>query len=285
MPWASGVFLRSANPSSVTQFENWRGRQVDFVTMWTHRGNWAEIADPTPQVRMWQGQGRRLVIGQGMLPNDGSGTLAACANGAYNHHWRAWADALKRHGLDDSVVRLGWEFNGDWEPWSAYNPDQFAGCWRQVVSTAEQVAPSLVWDWNVNRGVTGGLADPRLAWPGDSYVDIVGVDTYDWWMAATSLQVFQTYHSGTSNQAMGYWADFARQHGKRLSIPEWGNRSGGGTAGGDNPLYVELMRGFFDANADLISYESNFQAEGGEYNNGASLPNAAAAYKRFFGSG
>ena len=47
-------------------------------------------------------------------------------------------------------------------------------------------------------------------------------------------------------------------HGKGLSIPEWGLASPADGGLGDNPFYIEKMRSFFEANADVLVLESYF---------------------------
>ncbi len=47
-------------------------------------------------------------------------------------------------------------------------------------------APEMKFDWTVNRGVSAGLADATQAYPGDDYVDIVGIDSYDSYPGAKS---------------------------------------------------------------------------------------------------
>jgi hypothetical protein len=146
------------------------------------------------------------------------------------------------------------------------------------------VPPALQWDWNVNRGVSSGLADPTQAYPGNSYVDIVGVDSYDWWPAATTAAGWQSQLNG--KQGLNYWLTFAEAHGKPLSVPEWGNVSSGTSTGGDDPQYVQDMKGFFAANAGHIAFEGNFQgapsSAGGSYGAGTRLPAASAAYQAGF---
>ena len=90
--------------------------------------------------------------------------------------------------------------------------------------------------------------------------------------------------SGWTTEACEDLRAFAEAHGKRLSVPEWGNVSSGTSAGGDDPLYVQDMRAFFAANAAHIAFESNFQgaSTGGSYGAGTTVPNAAAAYRAGF---
>jgi hypothetical protein len=145
------------------------------------------------------------------------------------------------------------------------------------------VAPGLVWEWTVNRGVGQAVADARVAYPGDDYVDIVGVDSYVMWPAATSEAGWRQQYAGVFG--LRFWSDFAAGHGKRLSVPEWGvypGPGGGGHDGGDNGFYIAKMETFFAGEGDRLAYEAYFNFDGAYY--AGSLygptqnPIAAAAY-------
>ncbi len=212
--------------------------------------------------------------------------MAGCAAGSYNSKWRQFGQNIKAAGLDDeTIIRLGWEFNGNWYKWQARDPQQFARCWRQIVTSAESVAPALRWDWNVNRGRGQSVADARLAYPGDAYVDIVGVDSYDAWPGARDEVGWQAQYSGP--YGLKFWADFAAAHGKKLSVGEWGNSTGpvaSGQSGGDNPFYIAKMVNFFRSQGGNLAYEAYFN-ESAPYFAGAifaptQVPAAAAQYRR-----
>jgi hypothetical protein len=87
-----------------------------------------------------------------------------------------------------------------------------------------------------------------------------------------------------------FWSDFARQHGKRLSVPEWGIYPGNaGPNGGDNPYYIEKMAEFFRSEGSHLAYECYFN-EDADYIRAslfepAQNPAAAAKYKSLFGGG
>lgn len=288
--WASGAYLPAATPATAAAFGAWRGAPLDVVTAWGNRATWNDITSPTWLYQRWQGAPQTIALGVAMLPEGVPGvSLQACAAGSYNAYWRQFGATIASYGLGKSVIRLGWEFNGDWYAWQATDPAAFAGCWRQAVTAARTTAPALHWDWNVNRGVSAGLPDPALAYPGDNYVTTIGVDSYDMWPAATTDANWQKQLNGT--QGLNYWLTFAKSHGKQLAIPEWGNMTTGGNPGGDNPAYVTDMLGFFKANAASIAYESTFQgpSTGGNYGTGTTwggtatpVPNAAATYKAAF---
>ena len=285
LPWASGVYPQDGTPAGAAAFAVWRGRPLDVVDAWSARATWAQIDDPTWLYQRWKGQPYTMAFGVAMLPEDVPGvSLQACADGAYNAYWREFGTVISSYGLGDSIIRLGWEFNGNWYVWQATNPTAWADCWRQVVTSARSTAPKLKWDWDVNRGVSAGLADPALAYPGNAYVSMIGIDSYDSWPPATTAAGWQQQLNGP--QGLNYWLNFAKAHGKLLSVPEWGNVAIGTDAGADDAQYVNDMRAFFAANASEIAFECNFQGTksttGASYGAGTSIPKASAAYKAGF---
>jgi Glycosyl hydrolase family 26 len=283
LPWASGAYLPANTPAAASAFAAWRGRPLDVVTAWGNRATWSDIENPGFLYQRFRGSPDTLAFGVAMIPEKVAGaSIQACASGAYNSHWQEFGRVISSYGLGRSIIRLGWEFNGGWYTWKATQPATWAECWRQIVTSARATAPGLQWDWNVNRGVTSGLTNPALAYPGNAYVDTIGVDSYDMWPAASTDAGWQTQLNGT--QGLNYWLAFATQHGKKLAIPEWGNVTTGSSAGGDDPAYVQHMHDFFAANASNIAYESIFQSNtvGGAYGTGTSVPNSAAAYQAGF---
>ncbi len=288
MPWASGVYLPNATPASVAAFGAWRGAPVDVATVWPNRGDWKAIVNPAWLYQEWRGAPERVAFTEAMLPTGVRGvSLQACAAGSYDSYWRHFGTNISAYGLGNSIIRLGWEFNGNWYVWQAGNPAAFVGCWRQIVTSARATAPGLQWDWNVNRGVSAGLADPTLAYPGDAYVDTIGVDSYDTWPPARTSKGWNQQLNGT--QGLMYWLNFANAHGKQFAVPEWGNVMPGTTAkgyhaGGDDPAYVNDMLGFFQAHSAALAWESNFQSPTtrGVYRTGTEIPKASAAYRAGF---
>jgi hypothetical protein len=279
--WPSGVFIADNTPERVAAFAAWRGRKVDVVLDWSERRTWEDIEAPTWLYQRWRGKPYTMVFGVAMLAEQVPGvSIEACADGAYDSHWRRFGSVVQSEGMGESIIRLGWEFNGDWYRWSARNPQAWAACWRRIVTAVRPRAPHLRWDWTVNRGDSPGLADPRQAWPGDGYVDIVGVDSYDHAPAALTNEGWARQLDG--DQGLKYWLDFALAHGKPLSVPEWGNLLEGYDAGGDDPGYVESMTAFFRANAAHLAYEAVFQDDVKYYEAETRTPRSAAVYREFY---
>jgi len=281
LPWLSGAFLASQTPGAASTFAAWRHRRLDLAVLWPNEGTWAAITDPFWLYRRWKRAHTPMVLSEPMLPTHVPGvSIRACANGAYRAHWRLFGRVIRASGLGSSIIRLGWEFNGAWFPWAATQPRTWAECWRQIVTAARSTAPHLRWDWNVNRGVSSALANPARAYPGNAYVSMVGIDSYDWWPPATTAAGWNKQLNG--KQGLNYWLAFAKAHGKKLSVPEWGNARYGASAGGDDPQYVRDMKAFFAANARYLAYEAVCQSPLGAYVYGRFMPRAAAAYRNRF---
>ncbi|CAO5156861.1 Beta-mannanase [Frankia sp. AiPs1] len=258
--------MSGVSAGSLTEVNAWaafRGSPVTAALTFTDRSGWQTITNP------WLGSGPEKlstfagtwVISQPFFPS-GQGDLTSCANGAYSSHWATFGSWLVGKGRPASIIRLAWEFNGNWFPWSVSNtnPTTWVTCFRQVVSAIRSTDPQARIDWTLN-------AHSGNAWsvyPGDSYVDIIGVDSYDHWPASTTDATFAEQCA----EATGLCSTiaFARQHGKQFSVPEWGlvaksdtGAGKAGQAGGDNPVYIRNMYNTFKANKDVLAYETYFK--------------------------
>ncbi len=85
------------------------------------------------------------------------------------------------------LVRWGHEFNGNWYPWGIANnnadPSLYVRAYRHVHDLAEAAgARNVQWVWAYNNGSSPDTPnnDPAAAYPGDAYVDWVGIDGYNW---------------------------------------------------------------------------------------------------------
>jgi hypothetical protein len=235
----------------------------------------------------WRGSGYRLVLAVPILP--GTGTLAQGAAGAYNGYFTTLAHNLVNNGESNTILRLGWEFNGNWYRWSVANAASaanFTAYWRQIVTTMRAVSGQhFQFAWNPNGpSPTSYTADQ--AYPGDSYVDYVGTDIYDnfWGSPFTPA-------AGWANQLAQQWglnwlASFAATHHKAIAIPEWSDEyRPDGHGLGDDPSFMDHMSAWFVANhvafADIFSYDSS-----STYRNNildGTFPKALAEFRLDFG--
>ena len=107
--------------------------------------------------------------------------------GDFDPYLRRWGHSLADWG-HPVLLRFGHEMNGDWYPWSAgvngNTSDDYVEAWRHVHETlASTGASNVTWVWNPNVPYRGSTPLREL-YPGDSYVDAVALDGYNWGTSA-----------------------------------------------------------------------------------------------------
>lgn len=113
-----------------------------------------------------------------------AGPLSSCLDGRYDAYIAAEAKRAAAYGRP-VLLRLAHEFNGG--PWNPYGAGQeagpeFAAAWRYIVDRFRRGgASNLLWLWCPNIWTGAGdanTADPTPFYPGDEYVDFIGLDGY-----------------------------------------------------------------------------------------------------------
>ena len=273
-----GFYDGKYNSAGIEKAASWLGSPgtVKYAEDFIDATDWAHISDPW-QLGDWKGTPYTMVWGVPMLPCGGPSTQCKTniadydllAQGGADGYYKTLAQHLVSAGFGSSYIRIGWEFNGSWYPWGVRTNDDaraFAAYFRRVVTTMRAVAPGLRFDWNPSVGVwpTFDLAD---AYPGDAYVDDIGLDVYDQsWIAdyrdpqaRWADLVGQTY-------GLAWQRDFARAHGKPVSFPEWGvTLRPDGHGGGDDPYYVEQMASWIAASRTAYAVYFDYDASDGAH--------------------
>ena len=113
--------FRWDSPSNVDGFSQWVGSSVEIATSFAGSASWSAI-ESVSQLAIWSPwvkakSGRNLSYAIPLVPSGGS--LASCAAGQYDVHWRNIANNFASHGLRSAYLRLGWEMDGKWFPWGA----------------------------------------------------------------------------------------------------------------------------------------------------------------------
>ncbi len=184
---------------------------------------------------------RLLVIGLGLIPAsmravDWRGQGAA---GLYVGHARRLARNLIRAGLGQSVIRLAPEPNlpsrVDWVGSTPREITNWLMLWRLTVQAMRSVrGAGFAFNWCINEAVL-----PLPLWqiyPGDRYVDSIGIDAYDSGVAP-GVPRWPTVYGRVDG--IRQVALFARVHRKPFAIPEWGiGPVGQYRSGGDDPSYI-----------------------------------------------
>ena len=108
----------------------------------------------------------------------GDYTLDRIDAGEHDEYIRSWAVGVRT--LPFTIyMRPMHEMNGDWYHWSG-NPELYVRVWRRIVDIFDDAGVDNVkWIWCVNTSDTKGWPALELYWPGESYVDILGIDGYN----------------------------------------------------------------------------------------------------------
>ncbi|WP_089154294.1 glycoside hydrolase family 26 protein [Micromonospora sp. NBS 11-29] len=108
--------------------------------------------------------------------------LARIARGDFDPYLRSWAQGVRSLGYP-VAIRFAHEMNGDWYPWCERANGNRAGdyvrAWRHVHDVfAEAGATNVTWVWSPNARWDKTTAGVTGLYPGDEYVDWVGVTGY-----------------------------------------------------------------------------------------------------------
>jgi beta-mannanase len=258
------------------------------------------VQDPDDGWDAWlsASSAHQIVVGMDLIPeavSDNDDPLTweqACASGSYDQYATTLAQNLVSYGAGGIVIRLGVEANGDWEEdyvgTTTTEMSDWAKCFDNEVTAMRAVSGAhFLFVWNPNI-CTADL--PIDEWyPGNSYVDIIGVDAYDKdcltldTVAQEGWSVYSTDSTdNTPNDpnfpSLANFESFAAANGKPLAFPEWAIYSGTS----DDATYVTDIAQMFTE--DDFSFESYYDTGGeGIAMLGSAIPNATAAYAKAFG--
>ncbi|GCB45844.1 glycoside hydrolase family 26 protein [Streptomyces sp. NL15-2K] len=156
----------------LTAFTEKAGKRPDL------REYYAKWGDP------FQPEVNRAVWDNGQLPflvwEPFSRTVAQIAAGKDDAYIRKFADAVRDYNRP-LALSFGHEMNGGWYPWGGRKTKaaDFARAWRHIHDLfRDEGAADVIWVWSPN--VINPVPDVRLKpyYPGDAYVDWIGVVGY-----------------------------------------------------------------------------------------------------------
>jgi hypothetical protein len=132
-------------------------------------------------------------------------SLSSIIDGRHDAYIHQWTHAAAAWG-HPVYVRLMYEMNGNWNAWgygvNGNTAPQFVAAWRHIVDIARaEGATNIRWVWSPNAefGSTPPLGTLAPFYPGDAYVDWVGLDGYNF---------------GTSKFPTGPWQSFSQVLGQ-----------------------------------------------------------------------
>lgn len=299
-----GVF-KWDKPSLTDSFSEFAGVPVDIGQSHQPKENWSKIEWEGWQYLPWAKwvkakPGRILNLSVAPFPAYGQGSLEGCARGDYNFHYKILANRLVANGFEGAILRFGWEFSGNWMPWypTSGKAYLFRDCFRQFVNTVRTAEPNgkMRFDYNPNYDVSQAVLEG--AYPGDEYVDFIGLDLYDQsWNGsyakcpASGCDTTAAMNNWNTTQLpnLKKFVKFATLHKKPLSIPEWGTVDLATNGGGDNPTFIKNMLTFIQDPANRVAYQVYFdvKAPDGDHQlmEPTEFPRSAALYQQMTQAG
>lgn len=220
--------------------------------------------------------------------------------GQWDTYIDAWADKAKE--LDAPLcVSFGNEMNGDWFPWSGYyngaedpakdgnghaGPETFKSAYRYVVDRVrKRAATNVLWVFHVNN-----FSAPEENWnamkeyyPGDDYVDWLGVSVYGQQFPHTEWKTFHSVFSDPYTELASVTPE------KPIMITELGvgefPHESGTIFGGDKGAWItdalKQIETQYPRVHAVVYWNERWQNPSGEYSNLRvnSSPAAITAYK------
>jgi Glycosyl hydrolase family 26 len=285
-----------ADPTGVESFAAATASDVTVASDYLPADDgWAGMDDANGSINWlldaWQNSGYTLSLAVPMIPTDSSGvpqgSLALGATGAYNSYFAALASSMVAAGEGNAYLRLGWEFDGNWYAWQAQTPTDeanYASYFQEIVTAMRSVpgaAFKFVWNPDASAFVSTTYS-VAAAYPGNAYVDVIGLDEYDrsWATPPTPQNSWTSVYLPELTAA----ENFAQSEGKPLALCEWGTQFGSNGLG-DDPYYINNMINWMSVPSNNVAYESYFNgdttAPGGSNDNnlnGGSFPESLSAF-------
>lgn len=187
-----GIYLPDFPPrENLTRFEEQVQGRMDLISWYQH---WSH--DPVSnKLKHVCGEGRIPIItweswnGRG---KDGGNPypLPEIAHGEHNQFIEAYLQAMGQACKEGEIwIRFDHEMNTSpgrvyWYPWQG-DPEAYVSAWRQVIDIGHEVAPNIKWIW----APAWGNEDAFLYYPGDGYVDFIGLTINQYWRSKLDLRL------------------------------------------------------------------------------------------------
>jgi hypothetical protein len=172
----------------VTSFADTLGKRPDLVGQYLA---WGTSFDPQAVSAAWAYGALYYIAWE---PYDMS--VQAIADGQSDAYITRFARAVRTLNLP-VAISFGHEMNGNWYPWGSgqTTPAQFVAAWRHIHDLFIQAgASNVIWVWNPNIVNPVPQVPLSVYWPGDSYVDWVGITGY---FPASGPETFATLYGPT----------------------------------------------------------------------------------------
>jgi mannan endo-1,4-beta-mannosidase len=137
-----------------------------------------------------------------LVLEDPNASPAQIASGADDKALQSYALALGTMQTPVGIT-IDHEFNGPWSPWGYQHatPAEYVAAWRHVVTLfRDDGATNVIWIWNPNISDQYTAPDLQAWYPGDAYVNWVGLDGYLY----TTTDTYQSVFSSTIDEVHAF---------------------------------------------------------------------------------
>ncbi len=295
-------------------------------------GDWYDCSQhvnwnaPWGQMQAKHPELKDVILGIGQMPGDPNTNDSWDQKLAWeNQQWKAeaandpalmayfanYAKEVDSLGFTSVIIRLGYEFDGGWNPFGNLNvmsdmPGNYIKAWQNIVAAMRAADTKHIirgFLWNPTDGNV--QIDQFKYYPGDASVDFVGFDEYDFGYngdyKVSKAQPTQAQQDAAWTDMelprINRFADLARTHGKRVIVGEWGLwqlNDQWHPSGGDNPSYIRRMRDWMADPNNHVYMEVYFETPSdgdsqlwpgysSSWGSKTAFPLAAAEYRRLFG--
>lgn len=221
----------------------WLNAKPEFMLDFFPSGNWSTfVSSGNWSSSTWAAYGQATPVFSIPL-TVWSNTLAEVAAGVADTYFQNVGNYMISKGFGSITLRPGWEYNIGAFPWAAVGKAaDYVAAFRHFVDVFRALAgANFKFDWCSVCGY--GQLDAETCYPGDSYVDIIGIDVYNQtWISNPTPATRWNDILTNGGRGLDWHKAFAAAHGKLVSFPEWGTGTReDGHGGGDDPLYMSNM--------------------------------------------
>jgi hypothetical protein len=239
---------QAVTAEKIADFERKAGKPVTWAYF---SNNWFDgIEFPAANVQTIRDAGRvpfiRLMARSGFREGhaDKRYTMQSFLDGTWDADLTRWCEgAAAVEG--PLLAEFGTEVNGDWFPWNGRwngggrtdgygdpnvpdGPERFRDVYRRIVSICRsQGADNITWFWHVDVGSSPDAhwnADYANYYPGDSYVDWIGISDYGPLVRSEGWESFRS----RLDAVYGELDDLAAPGDKPMAVLEYGARENKG---------------------------------------------------------
>lgn len=254
--WLSGWSGGTDNATLRAQAATFRGEPLEYQRRWFDGPNLLAVGSYMQSDYTSQGYTGWVDLAIGG-PGGSRPSWAQSASGAFDATWRTQCQQIHANwgNLAGVTLSMAHELNGNWYEWSvtAASAPYFRDAWKRFSAIVQTELKDKGRNVKTCLNYGAGQNNVEVIWPGNAYVDVVGVDIYDAFQPTPTGNIrtqadWDGYVNRTTGDGSpwgpGAWTTFATAKGKPLLYPEWGI-SPSPSYDFDNPFWIQKMYDYF----------------------------------------